>query len=706
LKYEEFLETKQITDEKSGFNILLDQLNPMLFDWEKVIVRWAIARGRAALFEDCGLGKTIQQLEWANQIHMKEKEPILILAPLAVSEQTCREGKKFNIDVNICRLGNDICNGINITNYEKLHKFNPDEFIGIVLDECFPPDTPVDVFNIDNFLESKCIKDISIGDKIYNAGGIDRVYNIRKRLVDRAVQVKINGRRFICSENHPWFTLYGWQLAKDLQAGDCLVATEEAVRLVRGDFSTKVFIQQNGKILRNILLGEMADESKRNQRQGAQSDSSGQNREEKIGMVEKRASKGTKRIRKNCKIESNVGPNLGRKNDQNQQKTNKTRSKERQKAGFVRVESIKILEQGHPELEKYRDAEGNIYFYDIEATQHPSFSVNGCLVHNSGILKNFAGTTRNEIINAFQKTPYRLACTATPAPNDYMELGNHAEFLGVMTRSEMLATFFINDTKDTGTWRLKGHVKNNIFWKWMSSWAIMISKPSDIGFEDGKFLLPEIKYHEHIIKSSAKPQNGLLLETAGSLDERRHVRRETIELRSRAAADLINQTNDMWVCWCNLNDEGEAVTRYVDGAVEVAGRHSDETKVDRMTRFAIGDIKRIVTKPKIAGLGMNWQICHNAAFIGLSDSWEQFYQATRRIWRFGQKKKVNVHIFIEEREGCVLRNIQRKDEQARLMIQNMILHTRELAKKELEQSGKTFVDYIPKEDMRLPSWIK
>ena len=216
MEYKNFLAKKQIVDQKSGFEISTDKLNPMLFDWQKILVQWAIARGRAALFADCGLGKTPMQLDWANQIYKKEKKPILILAPLAVSEQTKKEGDKFNIRVNICKSDSDIIDGINITNYEKLHKFNPNKFIGIVADE-------------------------------------------------------------------------------------------------------------------------------------------------------------------------------------------------------------------------------------------------------SSILKNFAGKIRNEIIDMFGKTKYRLACTATPSPNDYTELGNHAEFLGIMSRSEMLATFFINDTKDTGTWRMKGHVKENIF---------------------------------------------------------------------------------------------------------------------------------------------------------------------------------------------------------------------------------------------------
>lgn len=456
--YKTFLQTKQITDSKSGFKIPLSKLNSMLFDWQKAIVRWALVRGKAALFEDCGLGKGPQQLDWANQIHKKEKEPILILAPLAVSEQTCKEGEKFNIKVNLCKSQKDIINGINITNYEKLHKFNPDKFIGIILDE-------------------------------------------------------------------------------------------------------------------------------------------------------------------------------------------------------------------------------------------------------SGILKNFTGTTRNEIIEIFKKTKYRLACTATPSPNDYSELGNHCEFLGVMSRSEMLATFFINDTAHVGHWRLKGHVKNNIFWKWMASWSIMITKPSDIGFEDGNFLLPKIKYHQHIIPTKTKPSFGFFPEIAQTLNDRRKVRNETIEIRCNKAAKLINAKKDRWVIWCNLNAESEILTKIIDDSKEVAGCHSNEIKTNRMINFANGNLKRIVTKPKIAGLGMNWQVCNKAAFVGLSDSWEQFYQAVRRIWRFGQGKEVDIHIFIEEREGAVLKNIQRKDKQAKDMIRAMVKYMKEITKRELQSSKREMIEYTPTKIMELPKWI-
>jgi len=370
------------------------------------------------------------------------------------------------------------------------------------------------------------------------------------------------------------------------------------------------------------------------------------------------------------------------------------------------VESVEILEQGHPELEKYRDADGFIYFYDIETKWHPSFSVNGILVHNSSILKNFSGIRRNEIIDAFKNTPYKLACTATPSPNDYMELGNHSEFLNILTRSEMLSMFFINDTGHTGHWRLKGYVKDNIFWQWMASWAIMITKPSDIGYANKGFNLPDITYHEHIIKTKVKPKHGFgLIKTNQTLNDRRKIRKETIEIRCKEAADAINSTNDRWVIWCNLNDEGDQLVKYIEEAIQVAGRHDNELKEKRMLDFAQGKIKRIVTKPKIAGLGMNWQICHKAAFIGLSDSWEQFYQAVRRIWRFGQTDKVEIHIILEEREQVVLENIKRKENQARKMIDNMVLYMRDLTNAELKQTQKETADYYPTIPMELPEWI-
>ncbi len=782
IKYDQFLQSKVITNSASGFDVPVEELNPMLFDWQKVLTKWALYKGRSALFEDCGLGKTPQQLEWGNQIWTKTQGDVLILAPLAVSRQTQLEGEKFGIGVNVCKDQSGMQPGINITNYERLHHFEQVDIAGIVLDECFSPDTPIDTFNIDNSLICKYIKDVSIGDKIYNAEGIDYVHSICKRSIDRAIQVSIEGRRFTCSENHPFFTVHGWRFAKDLQAGDHIMATEQAVRLVRGNLSSQIFSKQDGKILRKILLSEMADEYTGTQSKSTYCRSSCKGRKDKIGMVEKWASKSAKTIRKNSQSKSDVESKDSTKNDRDENKKQNTSSMERQerwqrqrpntsttnndgfsirklvngicnfirkkatwvsymlqsrfrksrsensnrsrrtwtynqketingqeerrKANVFRVDNVKILEQGHPELEKYRDETGVIYFYDIEAKRHPSFSINGFLVHNSSIVKNFAGKIRNQIIDQFIDIRYKLCCTATPAPNDYMELGNHSEFLGVMTRSEMLAMFFINDAGDTGQWRLKGHVKDNIFWAWLSSWAVMLSMPSDLGYANEGFALPEIEYHEHVIPTSVKPKHGFLSEEATTMDERRKVRRDTVQIRAQKAADIINATRQKFVVWCNLNPESETLTRLIDGAVEVAGRHTNEVKSKRMIGFTQGKIQRIVTKPKIAGLGMNWQVCSNAIFVGLSDSWEQFYQAVRRIWRYGQQKKVDIHIVIESRERAVLKNIKRKDAQAKEMIANMISHTKELTKKELTKTTRDTTEYNPQIEMILPDFLE
>ena len=457
MDYSNFLKSKIIDYKPSGFKVEIDDLNPMLFDWQKTLVRWSLFKGRSALFEDCGLGKTPQQLEWSLRIHEKSGENVLILAPLAVSLQTKREGDKFNISVNICRSQDDVKPGINITNYEKLDNFDPSAFIGIVLDE-------------------------------------------------------------------------------------------------------------------------------------------------------------------------------------------------------------------------------------------------------SSILKNFAGKFRNQIIESFLNTPYKLACTATPSPNDYTELGNTAEFLGIMTRPEMLSMFFINDAGDTGKWRLKGHVKENLFWEWLSSWAIMMRKPSDIGFDDNDFILPPLKIYEHVI-----PFNGyretLFVEPAATLNDRRRARMECLPDRVKIAADLANNNGSRWIAWCNLNIESTALKTSINDAVEVKGSDSPEYKELSLLGFASGEIKALVSKPRIAGFGMNFQECNNMAFVGLSDSYEQFYQALRRCWRFGQTKTVHAHIITGEREGNVIANIKRKESDMMAMFDGMVNHMSRLMAEELKEFKKTKTDYHPKIEMRLPQWI-
>lgn len=451
MEYQQFLQKKELVVENKGFEPVLD-LNENLFDWQKDIVVWALRKGRACLFEDCGLGKTIQQLEWARHVHHHTNKPVLILCPLAVSQQTYQEGKKFGIDIKICQSQDDVENTICLTNYEKLHKFNASAFEGVVLDE-------------------------------------------------------------------------------------------------------------------------------------------------------------------------------------------------------------------------------------------------------SSILKNMSGKIRNQIIDTFHHTPFKLSCSATPSPNDYMELGNHAEFMNIMTHSEMLSMFFVNDSGDVGQWRLKKHAEEEKFWKWVCSWAIMITKPSDLGYSDDGFVLPELKYYEHKLPSKTTNQGFFTLE-AKTLSDRQRARRETVQQRCKYTANLINQTDHQWTVWCGLNDESRLLTQLIDGAEEVAGS-TDESERERiMLGFADKKVSRIVTKPSIAGFGMNWQNCQHMVFVGLSDSWEQFYQASRRLWRFGQKGVVHCHIVIEEREGNVLQNIKRKDKQATRMIARMAKY----AGKYINMKEQSDTEKL-KRKMKLPIWI-
>ena len=441
MDYNTFLERKKVTDPETGIEVDISSINTMLYDFQKDIVRWALRRGRSAIFADCGLGKTPMQLEWAHHV----PGPVLILAPLAVSTQTVHEGEKFGIDVGIASKQSDVTKKISITNYEKLGHFDPSYFTGVVLDE-------------------------------------------------------------------------------------------------------------------------------------------------------------------------------------------------------------------------------------------------------SSILKSHTGKYRTQIIESFSQTPFRLACTATPAPNDFMELGNHAEFLGTMTRSEMLAMFFIHDGGETSKWRLKGHAKGNgsssPFWEWLCSWAVMIRRPSDLGYNDDGFILPEMHLHEDSVETNKKLPGELFTIEARTLSDRIKARRETVDDRAKVCADMINASDETWIVWCNLNKEAEAVRALVPDAVEIRGSDKAEFKESAMMDFSAGKIRVLITKPSIAGFGMNWQHCSNVAFVGLSDSYEQFYQAVRRCWRFGQKREVNVHIITADIEGAVVKNIARKEEDSIRMAEEMLLHMKELNTEAVHGSTK------------------
>lgn len=285
----------------------------------------------------------------------------------------------------------------------------------------------------------------------------------------------------------------------------------------------------------------------------------------------------------------------------------------------------------------------------------------GIVLDESSILKSFTGKTRNMLVDQFRHTPYRLACTATPSPNDHTELGNHAEFLGVMTTGQMQSRWFINDTGDTGTWRLKGHATCD-FWRWVSTWASCISKPSDIGGDDGPFELPPITTAMHTVEFEARPsvETGSLFGFTELSATNIHAdKRATLRKRVELAAELAD-TSDYCLIWCESNDESAALAKAITGAVEVRGSDDPDDKEFKLDSFSRGQTRVLVTKPSIAGFGLNWQHCNHVIFASLSYSYESFYQAVRRTWRFGQKRQVHVDVVIADSEQGVWRTIREK----------------------------------------------
>ncbi|MFV9676112.1 MAG: DNA methyltransferase [Methanosarcinales archaeon] len=447
IDYNEFLQQKRVVIQPAGLsNITKNDINPILFDFQRDIVLWALRKGKAAIFAGTGLGKTFIQVEWAKHIHNHTGKNVLILAPLAVTHQTAVEALRLGIDVKVCNTQEDMKEGLNITNYDKLHRFDVSRFGAIILDE-------------------------------------------------------------------------------------------------------------------------------------------------------------------------------------------------------------------------------------------------------SSILKAFTGKMRTNIIDAFRTTPYKLACTATPAPNDHMELGNHAEFVGVMTRSEMLATFFVHDGGNTMQWRVKGHAVRK-FWEWVAGWAVMLSTPSDLGYDAKMFELPSLHYH-HVITN----KTGFYVKKANTLTERRDARRDSIATRVDAAADIANNDNEACVIWCDLNAESDALKNMITDSVEIRGSHDPKYKEDMLMAFSKGDIKKLITKPSIAGFGMNWQHCNKIIFVGMSDSFERYYQAIRRCWRFGQDKEVNVYVLTSEKEGAVVANIKRKEKEFNGMLKGMIAATQEITAQNIKGTERMIDTLVTSEDV-------
>lgn len=418
MDYKEFLQSKQKAVTLSGFDVHDEDINDSLFEFQRFIVKRALKAGRYAVFADCGLGKTIMQLEWADKVQEYTGKPVLILAPLAVTSQTIQEGEKFGIPVSKVGEGN-----IQITNYEQLDNIDPTDYSGIVLDE-------------------------------------------------------------------------------------------------------------------------------------------------------------------------------------------------------------------------------------------------------SSILKNFTGKLRNSIIDNFEDTPYKLACTATPSPNDPMELGNHAEFLNVMSRNEMLAMYFVHDGGNTSKWRLKNH-SVDAFYQFVGSWSIMLNKPGDIGFPMDGFELPDLNMIEEEVKTPKKDNGQLFNDAIVSATNFNQALRDTQDQRLERAAEIANGTDENVIVWVKLNRESEAIMKMIPDAVEVTGSDSPEEKERKLLGFANNEFRVLVTKTKIAQFGLNYQNCRNQVFAALDFSFEGLYQAIRRSYRFGQKNEVNIYVITTDTMRNVVDSINTKQKQFTVMQDKM-----------------------------------
>lgn len=351
---------------------------------------------------------------------------------------------------------------------------------------------------------------------------------------------------------------------------------------------------------------------------------------------------------------------------------------------------LAVSHQIKREAKKFGFCLDKITVTNYEKLEHVDVSeFSGVVLDESSILKSFNGKTRDALIDAFSNTPYRLAATATPAPNDFMELGNHSQFLGVMAYHEMLATFFVHDGGDTQKWRLKGHAKKD-FWKWMAGWSVMFNSPNDLGFDGSRHILPPLIESNIVVDvDEAAPCGETLFRfEANTLQDRIAERRNSVNERCAEVVKRVNESSDNWIIWCNLNSESDLLEKLIPDAVQVKGSDKDTVKEKRLNDFSEGKTRVLVTKPSICGFGMNWQHCHNMAFVGLNDSWEQVYQAIRRCWRFGQKKQVNVLYVSSKLEGSVIKNLQRKNDQAQEMMHAMIGEMKDFTKQELTHTGK------------------
>ena len=330
----------------------------------------------------------------------------------------------------------------------------------------------------------------------------------------------------------------------------------------------------------------------------------------------------------------------------------------------------------------------------------------GVALDESGCIKHHNTRTFTDLTEAYRETPYKLPASATPAPNDWTELGTHAEFLGICTRAEMLAEFFCHDGAETQVWRLKGHARA-LFWKWVATWGAMVRKPSDLGFADDGYILPPLTVHEHSIDFEMVAEGQLFATEAQTLNDRRKARKLSADLRVKACADVVNaEPNEPWLVWCDLNAEGDALTKAISSAVQVAGADDIDTKEMRLIDFAEGRERALVSKPSIAGHGLNFQHAARMAFVGVTDSYEAYYQAVRREWRFGQTRPVHVHIFASKAEGAVVSNLQRKEREAGQMAESLSAETRDAVMAEVTGLTRETNTYNAGKRVAVPAFLR
>jgi len=326
------------------------------------------------------------------------------------------------------------------------------------------------------------------------------------------------------------------------------------------------------------------------------------------------------------------------------------------------------------------------------------------VLDESSILKSLDGKTRTMLIREFTDIPYRLCCTATPAPNEIAELANHAEFLGAMSRVEMLATFFVHDER---IWRLKGHARES-FWRWLATWGLYLRRPSDLDFDDSGFNLPPLEIHSLTVEAGYTPDGMLFpIGKLSGITGRSEARKRTLDQRVAACADLVESTPGQWLVWCGLNDEGRKLKESLgDEAVLIEGTDGEDSRRDRHDAWKSERARVLISKPSIFGWGMNWQHCHRMAFLGLGDSYEQYYQAIRRCWRFGQRSPVSVWIVTSDSEEDVVRNVLRKESDAHMQAEETIRYMRDAELEAVHGTLRGTVPYKANHAMQLPSFME